>query len=167
MTYYPPQAYAAQTTSEANNYASYEPAAFEGVQHHNQPQHDQQLDQHQLQHQKVAPVKPKRKYSSAKKEQQLAAIPESHLAFGEDCESERKRRNQVKVACIHCKRACKKCDDVRPCGRCVRIGQADTCEDAPRKERSKGKSRGPYNKKRDGSEKHSPEGTLGEGTCNF
>ncbi|KAJ3200464.1 hypothetical protein HK099_002635 [Clydaea vesicula] len=59
---------------------------------------------------------------------------------------ERKRRTQVKVACIHCKKACKKCDDVRPCTRCVRIGFGNSCSDAPRKERKKGFKRGPYNK---------------------
>lgn len=79
----------------------------------------------------------------------------------------KKRRSQVKIACIHCKKACKKCDDVRPCTRyvsspatfdlnfplshahrCVRIGLADNCIDAPRKERKKGFKRGPYNKGR-------------------
>jgi hypothetical protein len=55
-----------------------------------------------------------------------------------------KRRVQVKIACVHCKKACKKCDNVRPCNRCERLGLADTCVDAPRKERKKGMKRGPY-----------------------
>ncbi|KAK5671697.1 hypothetical protein QVD99_001536 [Batrachochytrium dendrobatidis] len=45
------------------------------------------------------------------------------------------RRVQVKVACVNCKSACKRCDSQRPCARCVRIGKHDTCTDAPRKER--------------------------------
>ncbi|KAI9359549.1 hypothetical protein DFJ73DRAFT_106380 [Zopfochytrium polystomum] len=56
------------------------------------------------------------------------------------------RRQQVKVACEHCKKACKKCDNARPCGRCVRLGFAE-CNDAPRKERKKGFKRGPYKQK--------------------
>ena len=50
-----------------------------------------------------------------------------------------KRRSQVKIACIHCKKACKKCDNARPCTRCIRTGTASTCVDAPRKERKKDK----------------------------
>jgi hypothetical protein len=38
----------------------------------------------------------------------------------------------VKVACIHCKKSNKKCDDARPCGRCKRLNK-DNCIDAPRK----------------------------------
>ncbi|KAJ3328576.1 hypothetical protein HDU76_009710 [Blyttiomyces sp. JEL0837] len=64
---------------------------------------------------------------------------------------QRKRRAQVKIACTHCKRACKKCDERRPCGRCIRLNLPD-CSDAPRKERKKGFKRGPYQKplKKDG-----------------
>ncbi|KAI8926594.1 hypothetical protein BC831DRAFT_221078 [Entophlyctis helioformis] len=46
-----------------------------------------------------------------------------------------RRRQQVKIACIHCKRACKRCDEQRPCSRCVRTNQADSCIDAPRRDR--------------------------------
>ncbi|KAJ3112911.1 hypothetical protein HDU96_004012 [Phlyctochytrium bullatum] len=60
---------------------------------------------------------------------------------------EKKRRRQVKVACTHCKKACKKCDDMRPCTRCVRLNLGP-CFDAPRKERRKGFKRGPYKKDR-------------------
>ncbi len=52
---------------------------------------------------------------------------------------EAKRRTQVKIACIHCKKACKKCDNARPCTRCIRTGTASSCVDAPRKERRKTK----------------------------
>ena len=51
----------------------------------------------------------------------------------------RPKRSLVKIACIHCKKACKKCDDSRPCGRCVRSGNSESCVDAPRKKR-KGRS---------------------------
>lgn len=45
------------------------------------------------------------------------------------------KRKIVKIACIHCKKACKKCDESRPCTRCVRTGTAASCIDAPRKKR--------------------------------
>ncbi|KAI9351755.1 hypothetical protein DFJ73DRAFT_367796 [Zopfochytrium polystomum] len=48
------------------------------------------------------------------------------------------KRNQVKNACISCQRACKKCDNARPCDRCVKYGIADSCADSVRKERKKG-----------------------------
>ncbi|KAH9857779.1 hypothetical protein C2E23DRAFT_719972 [Lenzites betulinus] len=61
----------------------------------------------------------------------------------------RTKRRQVKNACTNCQKACKKCDDARPCLRCVRYGIAEECIDSQRKERQKGIKRGPY-KKRDG-----------------
>ena len=68
----------------------------------------------------------------------------------------RTKRRQVKNACTNCQKACKKCDDARPCLRCVKYGIAEECVDSQRKERQKGIKRGPY-KKRDGkSESLSP-----------
>ena len=61
----------------------------------------------------------------------------------------RTKRRQVKNACTNCQKACKKCDDARPCLRCVKYGIAEECVDSQRKERQKGIKRGPY-KKRDG-----------------
>ncbi|KAI1790729.1 hypothetical protein LXA43DRAFT_1014738 [Ganoderma leucocontextum] len=61
----------------------------------------------------------------------------------------RSKRRQVKNACTNCQKACKKCDDARPCLRCVKYGIAEECVDSQRKERQKGIKRGPY-KKRDG-----------------
>ncbi|KAL6309182.1 hypothetical protein BKA93DRAFT_815063 [Sparassis latifolia] len=61
----------------------------------------------------------------------------------------RTKRRQVKNACTNCQKACKKCDDARPCLRCVKYGIAEECIDSQRKERQKGIKRGPY-KKRDG-----------------
>lgn len=61
----------------------------------------------------------------------------------------RAKRRQVKNACTNCQRACKKCDDARPCLRCVKYGISEECVDSQRKERKKGIKRGPY-KKRDG-----------------
>lgn len=45
------------------------------------------------------------------------------------------KRKQVKNACIHCQKACKKCDDERPCPRCIKYGLAESCTDSLRKER--------------------------------
>lgn len=64
----------------------------------------------------------------------------------------RSKRRQVKNACTNCQKACKKCDDARPCLRCVKYGIAEECVDSQRKERKKGVKRGPY-KKRDGKGK--------------
>ncbi|KAJ6611800.1 hypothetical protein B0H10DRAFT_2223718 [Mycena sp. CBHHK59/15] len=61
----------------------------------------------------------------------------------------RSKRRQVKNACTNCQRACKKCDEARPCLRCVKYGISEECMDSQRKERKKGAKRGPY-KKRDG-----------------
>ncbi|KAK7043783.1 hypothetical protein VNI00_008395 [Paramarasmius palmivorus] len=61
----------------------------------------------------------------------------------------RQKRRQVKVACTSCQRACKKCDDARPCLRCVKYGISDECVDSQRKERRKGVKRGPYRKRSD------------------
>lgn len=63
----------------------------------------------------------------------------------------RSKRRQVKNACTNCQKACKKCDDARPCLRCVKYGIAEECVDSQRKERKKGIKRGPY-KKRDGKD---------------
>ncbi|KXN87712.1 hypothetical protein AN958_08188 [Leucoagaricus sp. SymC.cos] len=61
----------------------------------------------------------------------------------------RPKRRQVKNACTHCQKACKKCDDARPCLRCVKYGFSEECINSQRKQRKKGIKRGPY-KKRDG-----------------
>ena len=58
------------------------------------------------------------------------------------------KRRQVKNACTNCQKACKKCDEQRPCTRCNKYGIAKDCTDSQRKERKKGVKRGPY-KKRD------------------
>lgn len=59
----------------------------------------------------------------------------------------RSKRKQVKNACINCQKACKKCDEGRPCGRCVKYGLVDTCQDSARKERRRGIKRGPYKRR--------------------
>ncbi|KAG6816949.1 hypothetical protein H0H87_001464 [Tephrocybe sp. NHM501043] len=64
----------------------------------------------------------------------------------------RSKRRQVKNACTNCQKACKKCDDARPCLRCVKYGVSEECVDSQRKERKKGIKRGPY-KKRDGKDR--------------
>ncbi|KAI8073969.1 hypothetical protein BC940DRAFT_289659 [Gongronella butleri] len=70
------------------------------------------------------------------------------------------KRKQVKNACTNCQKACKKCDDSRPCPRCVRYNMADTCINSVRKERKKGIKRGPYKRRTrngEGSGKDDPE----------
>ena len=57
------------------------------------------------------------------------------------------KRRQVKNACTNCQKACKKCDEARPCLRCVRYGLSELCVDSQRKERKKGARRGPYRKR--------------------
>ncbi|KAG7086734.1 hypothetical protein E1B28_002667 [Marasmius oreades] len=61
----------------------------------------------------------------------------------------RTKRRQVKVACTNCQRACKKCDEARPCLRCVKYSIPHACVDAKRKARKKGLKRGPYKKNKD------------------
>jgi len=60
----------------------------------------------------------------------------------------KKKRTQVKVACVNCQKACKKCDNARPCPRCIRRGLEQTCVDIERKPRKTGTKRGPYNKRK-------------------
>ncbi|GLB42197.1 putative GAL4-like Zn(II)2Cys6 (or C6 zinc) binuclear cluster DNA-binding domain [Lyophyllum shimeji] len=59
----------------------------------------------------------------------------------------RPKRKQVKMACTNCATACKRCDERRPCERCVKYNMAETCVDGQRKERKKGIKRGPYKRK--------------------
>ncbi|KAJ3196593.1 hypothetical protein HK101_008385 [Irineochytrium annulatum] len=56
-----------------------------------------------------------------------------------------RKRIQCKVACTNCKKACKKCDDYRPCSRCVRLNLPD-CVSSSRKPRPIGIKRGKYKK---------------------
>ncbi|KAF5356821.1 hypothetical protein D9756_006824 [Leucocoprinus leucothites] len=57
------------------------------------------------------------------------------------------KRKQVKMACTNCAAACKRCDESRPCERCVKYGMSNSCIDGQRKERKKGIKRGPYKRK--------------------
>ncbi|KAJ3160125.1 hypothetical protein HDU86_000961 [Geranomyces michiganensis] len=59
------------------------------------------------------------------------AHPPSARAFNQ-VRKESKRR-KVCQACILCRKAHMSCDEVRPCGRCVRRGVAHLCLDAPKK----------------------------------
>lgn len=56
------------------------------------------------------------------------------------------KRNQVKISCINCKKTHKKCDNSRPCQRCIDHKLIDTCKDAERKKREIGVKRGKYKK---------------------
>ncbi|KAI8338470.1 hypothetical protein BC941DRAFT_423001 [Chlamydoabsidia padenii] len=64
-----------------------------------------------------------------------------------DPNAQNQKRKQVKNACTNCQKACKKCDDARPCPRCVKYNIADSCVNSVRKERKKGIKRGPYKRR--------------------
>ncbi|KAG9040722.1 hypothetical protein FS837_000269 [Tulasnella sp. UAMH 9824] len=76
------------------------------------------------------------------------------------------KRRQVKNACTNCQKACKKCDEVRPCTRCVKYGIDGDCVDSQRKERKKGIKRGPY-KKREPKNLEEEDPTLPQGSGNL
>jgi hypothetical protein len=69
-------------------------------------------------------------------------------------EGARPKRRQVKNACTNCQQACKKCDDARPCMRCVTYGLTDQCVSSPRKPRQRGIKRGPYKKRHGERQSH-------------
>ncbi|KAG5221750.1 zinc cluster transcription factor [Salix suchowensis] len=46
-------------------------------------------------------------------------------------QAHRSKRRQVKNACTNCQKACKKCDDARPCLRCVKYGIAEEQQRRP------------------------------------
>lgn len=87
----------------------------------------------------------------------IGSEPSSHVVCypfspQDTSQPSRSKRRQVKNACTNCQKACKKCDDARPCLRCVKYGVSEECIDSVRKERKKGVKRGPY-KKRDGKDR--------------
>lgn len=59
------------------------------------------------------------------------------------------KRKQVRSACSNCRLKHARCDNERPCGGCVKAGLAESCVDAPRKQRKHNEehsaSRGAYN----------------------
>jgi neural Wiskott-Aldrich syndrome protein len=61
--------------------------------------------------------------------------------------SKRERELNYGSQCTNCAAACKRCDEARPCERCIKYGIADACVDGTRKERKKGIKRGPYKRK--------------------
>ncbi|KAI9095080.1 hypothetical protein DFS34DRAFT_626627 [Phlyctochytrium arcticum] len=75
-----------------------------------------------------------------------AGTPRSHSDHATDGPTPgQRKRNQVKRACVNCQKACKKCDNGRPCSRCIKFGLEKTCADSARKERQRvGVKRGPY-----------------------
>lgn len=52
-------------------------------------------------------------------------------------DKKRKRRKQVKKACTNCRQAHARCDDMRPCSRCVKHGIGQFCHDAKTKKRGR------------------------------
>lgn len=60
------------------------------------------------------------------------------------------KRHQTKLACSWCRKLGKKCDEQRPCSRCVRFDRCSECVDAPpRTSSGKFGERGTYKKTRD------------------
>jgi len=62
-----------------------------------------------------------------------------------------RKRKQVRNACVNCQKACKKCDEGRPCARCNKYNLSETCTNSTRKERQKGVKRGPYKRRQQNS----------------
>ncbi|KAI9282180.1 hypothetical protein BY458DRAFT_497421 [Sporodiniella umbellata] len=69
------------------------------------------------------------------------------------------KRRQVKNACTNCQKACKKCDDARPCHRCVKYSIPDSCVSSVRKERKKGIKRGPYKRRQKSNQESTQDQT--------
>ncbi|KAG4302110.1 hypothetical protein PCK1_001669 [Pneumocystis canis] len=59
----------------------------------------------------------------------------------------KKKRSQVRNACVNCQKSNKKCDEGRPCNRCIKHELFDSCINSKRKKRQKGIKRGPYKRK--------------------
>ncbi|KAI8975546.1 hypothetical protein BDF20DRAFT_879273 [Mycotypha africana] len=78
---------------------------------------------------------------------QHPGIPDQSQMGPPPAQAQAPKRKQVKNACTNCQKACKKCDDARPCPRCIKYGIADTCVNSVRKERKKGIKRGPYKRR--------------------
>jgi hypothetical protein len=73
---------------------------------------------------------------------------QSHMLAGvPNVQPPRQKRRQVKLACTNCASACKRCDESRPCPRCIKYNISESCVDGQRKERKKGIKRGPYKRK--------------------
>ncbi|ORX42156.1 hypothetical protein BCR36DRAFT_338021 [Piromyces finnis] len=71
-----------------------------------------------------------------------------------------RKRHQVKVACVNCRKACKKCDENRPCARCIKMDLCSTCVDGERKPREKGVRRGPYKRQKQLQQQQNQNGTT-------
>lgn len=53
------------------------------------------------------------------------------------CASAKRSRSSSVRACTNCAKSKKKCDGERPCGRCVRLGSCNSCEDRQTKRQSR------------------------------
>ncbi|KAG2218381.1 hypothetical protein INT45_013332 [Circinella minor] len=112
---------------------------------------DQQLNYHQQptpgvqHHQQQQQQQPHPGYPGGYVPQQMLSQNDSSSTGGGPVKPKRK---QVKNACVNCQKACKKCDDARPCPRCIKYGIEATCVNSVRKERKKGVKRGPYKQRK-------------------
>ncbi|CAO1634041.1 unnamed protein product [Sympodiomycopsis kandeliae] len=120
--------------------------------HHQQPQQQQQVLHHQQTHIGGFENDGYSHHGSYSHQQngQLAGtssnspLDDQHAQFSNGM---RPKRRQVKNACVNCQKACKKCDEGRPCSRCIKYGLTDTCMNSMRKERKRGIKRGPYKRR--------------------
>ena len=97
---------------------------------------------------------------------QAPAFPQYAQSASPAANGQRPKRKQVKMAvrhlriletsrddrnylfqCTNCATACKRCNESRPCERCIKYGIQESCVDGVRKERQKGIKRGPYKRK--------------------
>ncbi|CAM0137545.1 hypothetical protein VKS41_003012 [Umbelopsis sp. WA50703] len=94
-----------------------------------------------------APPPPHMMHHQQQMAMNMSQLPPQQSAQPELNASGKPKRKQVKNACVNCQKACKKCDDGRPCARCIKYGLTETCVDSVRKERKKGVKRGPYKRR--------------------
>lgn len=88
----------------------------------------------------------RRELSMSEKEAQIRNPPKSGSIQKSTQDSSvhpRQKRKQVKNACVNCQKACKKCDDERPCSRCLKYNLEDSCRDSLRKERNRSQPKKP------------------------
>jgi len=79
--------------------------------------------------------------------------------------TKKRNKKQVKQACVNCKKSHTRCENKRPCRRCINSGIASKCVDVPRKRRKLTDSPSPgleEEKKADSSDTNSSEDNIEE-----
>ncbi|RPD82282.1 hypothetical protein L226DRAFT_564876 [Lentinus tigrinus ALCF2SS1-7] len=67
----------------------------------------------------------------------VAASPNPSVDSAASTSPMQRKSRGVKIACTNCRTANKKCDEGRPCGRCMKLGMSDSCISAERKQRTR------------------------------